>query len=154
MRTDEIFSRLNPEERIILYAVGALDKPLRSKVKLQKLLFLGSNVFDDINELMRFEPRFLEPYSEVIVSVTEQLETLGLIQKKRRLHPYSHGGGGVRSASTSASVGLVMADFRVTNDLNDNDVLTFIYACYPQYPGVASMGGPSEEPHEGCRIPA
>ena len=65
MRTDEIFSRLNPEERIILYAVGALDKPLRSKVKLQKLLFLVSNVFDDISELMRFEPHFLGPYSEV-----------------------------------------------------------------------------------------
>lgn len=135
MRSYEIFSRLNPEERIILYAVGALDRPLRSKVKLQKLLFLVSNVFDDINELMRFEPHFLGPYSEVIVSVTEQLETLGLIQKETEGYTLTPMGAEVFARLRPVpQLVSVMADFKeLLNDLNDNDVLTFIYACYPQY---------------------
>ena len=71
---------LEDEEKIIIYSLGALDgTPLKSKIKLQKLLFLFSNVFDSYKELLEFEPHLFGPYSETINQLIEDLETLGII---------------------------------------------------------------------------
>ncbi|WP_050559665.1 hypothetical protein [Methanocaldococcus villosus] len=79
----KIFEELEPEEKIILYALGALNNtPLNSKIKLHKLLFLVSNVFPQLNELLEFEEHFLGPYSEKINYILDDLISLGLVEKK------------------------------------------------------------------------
>ncbi len=135
MEPQEIFERLNPEERLILYAVGALDRPLRSKVKLQKLLFLVSNVFSEIDDLLQYEGHFLGPYSEIVENLAQQLETQGLIEKDDDGYHLTHLGQGVFSNIRPApQLVSVMDDFKeMLNDLKDDDIMTFIYACYPAY---------------------
>jgi hypothetical protein len=74
---------LNDEEKIVLYSIGALgSRPLKSKVKIQKLLYLFSTIFPDFGELLEYEPHLLGPYSEIVDNVLEDLLTLGLVQKK------------------------------------------------------------------------
>lgn len=127
---------LNDEEKIVLYSIGALDsRPLKSKVKIQKLLYLFSNVFSDFGDLLEYEPHLLGPYSEIVDNVLEDLLTLGFIQKEGNSYTLTIIGQTVfNSIKPKKELIDVMNDFKeFLHDLPDNEVLTFIYAFYPDY---------------------
>lgn len=127
---------LNDEEKIVLYAIGALDsQPLRSKVKLQKLLFLFSKVFPDFADLLEYEPHLLGPYSEIVDNVLEDLLTLGLVEKERNSYKLTTKGQEIFNSIKAKKEFLeVMNDFKdFLHDLPYNEVLTFVYAFYPEY---------------------
>ena len=74
---------LNDEEKLILFTIGSLDQtPIRSKIKIQKILFLISNVFKGFQNLLEFEPHLFGPYSETLDYVLESLIKLGLVKKE------------------------------------------------------------------------
>lgn len=127
---------LNDEEKLVLYAIGAVDNsPLKSRIKIQKLMFLISNVFKDFQGLLHFEPHFFGPYSETLDNVLESLIRLGYVQSigsnfrltKSGLNAYS-------SLKPKPELARVIDDFkRFLNDLNDEEVLAFVYVSYPKY---------------------
>jgi len=127
---------LNDEEKIVLYSIGALDsQPLKSKVKIQKLLYLFSNVFPDFGELLEYEPHLLGPYSEIVDNVLEDLLTLGFVQKEGNYYTLTIKGQEIfDSLKPKRELIDVMNDFKeFLHDLPDNEILTFIYVFYPDY---------------------
>jgi uncharacterized protein YwgA len=73
--------RLNDEEKLVLYAIGAVDNsPLKSRIKIQTLMFLISNIFKDFQGLLHFEPHLFGPYSETLDNVLESLIRLGFVE--------------------------------------------------------------------------
>jgi len=127
---------LNDEEKIIIYSLGALDgNPLRSKIKLHKLLFLFSNVFKDYKELLEFEPHLFGPYSDTINYIIEDLEKLGLIKISGSQYILTDEGWEVyQKFKPKKELLSVLEDFKeFLNDLSDNEILAFIYVSYPEY---------------------
>lgn len=127
---------LNDEEKLILYSLGALDNtPLRSKVKIQKLLFLVSNVFKGFQGLLKFEPHLLGPYSETVNDVLESLMKLELVEQKGARYQLSEEGLHIFNAlDPKPDLVSVIEDFKAfLHDLSDEEVLTFIYVTYPDY---------------------
>lgn len=132
----DLFSALNEEEKIILYSLGASNNsPINNKTKLQKMLFLISNVFPDYQELIDFEPHLFGPYSEDVEVIIEDLIRIGLVDNKgnkyfltkKGIDLYSH-------LKPKNDLMHVIEDYKeFLNDLTNNELLTFIYVSYPEY---------------------
>lgn len=127
---------LNDEEKLVLYAIGAVDNsPLKSRIKIQKLMFLISNVFKDFQGLLHFEPHLFGPYSETLDNVLESLIRLGYVQSIGSNFRLTNSGlNAYSSLKPKPELARVIDDFkRFLNDLNDEEVLAFVYVSYPKY---------------------
>jgi len=127
---------LNDEEKLILFTIGSLGRaPIRSKIKIQKILFLVSNVFKGFQNLLEFEPHLFGPYSETLDYVLEALIKLGLVKKEGSSFLLTDDGQTlVRSLKPKAELLTVINDFKsFLNDLSDEEVLAFVYSSYPQF---------------------
>jgi len=127
---------LNDEEKLILFTIGSLDlAPIRSKIKIQKILFLISNVFKGFQNLLEFEPHLFGPYSETLDYVLESLIKLGLVKKEGSSYRLTDDGQElVGSLKPKPELINVINDFKsFLNDLSDDEILVFIYASYPQF---------------------
>ena len=133
----KIFNDLEPEEQIIIYALGALNNtPLKSKIKLHKLLFLVSTVFPKLNNLLEFEEHLFGPYSERINYVLDDLIKLGLAEKKgKSTYQLTELGYELyKRLKPRPELIEVIEDFKeLLHDLSDNEILAFIYVSYPNY---------------------
>lgn len=131
----EYVIKLEPDQRLILYAIGALDEPLKSKVKLQKLFFLVTNVFEDLNNIFDFEHHLLGPYSEEIDNITNELIKLGLVRKRGSSFVLTNKGNYIyKTLNPKLELREVINDFKnFLNDMSDDQILTFIYVFYPGY---------------------
>ncbi len=132
----ELYSALNEEERVILFALGAANNsPINTKTKLQKLIFLISNVFPDYKELIDFEPHHFGPYSEDIVVIVEDLIQLGLVESKGNQFFLTERGVDIFSQIRPAErLMRVIEDFKeFLDDLTNDEILTFVYVTYPEY---------------------
>lgn len=132
----DLYSALNEEEKVILYSLGALSgSPINNKTKLQKLLFLTSNVFPDYKELIDFEPHLFGPFSEDIEVIIEDLIRIGLVDNKG--DKYFLTGRGISLFShlkPADELMRVIEDFKgFLNDLTNDELLTFVYVSYPEY---------------------
>ena len=133
---NKLINSLNNEEKLLLYSIGALNNiPIRSKTKLQKLLFLFSNIYRDFQEPLEFEPHLLGPYSETIDYMLEDLMRLDLIDKRNRGYLLTSKGHEIYAElKPDKEVMKVIEDFKeFLNNMSDDEVLTFIYVFYPKY---------------------
>ncbi|MEW6010643.1 MAG: hypothetical protein AB1604_05070 [Euryarchaeota archaeon] len=126
---------LEPDQKLILYAIGALEEPLKSKIKLQKLFFLVSNVFKDLNDIFEFEPHLFGPYSEELDNLSLELIKLGLVEKKGSSFILSEKGYyHFAELKPKKELKKVICDFKdFLNDIPDDEILTFVYVFYPDY---------------------
>ena len=127
---------INDEEKLVLFSIGALGNiPLRSKIIIQKLLFLIANVFKGFHELLRYEPHLYGPYSETVENVLYSLVKVGYIEKIENQYRLSKEGVNIfKSLHPKPELVNVIEDFkRFLNDLNFNELLAFIYVSYPEY---------------------
>lgn len=136
MNALEIVKDLEEEEKLIIYALGAFkSRPLKSKIKLQKLIFLISNVFKEYKQLFEFEPHLFGPYSETLDAILDNLVKLGLIKKEKSEFSLTKKGLEVyKILKPKKELIQVIEDFKeFLHDLSDEEILTFIYVSYPQY---------------------
>ncbi len=126
---------LEGDQKLVLYAVGALDTPLKTKIKLQKLFFLVTNVFKDMDNLFKFEAHLFGPYSETLDELSEELISLGLIEKNNAEFSLTPLGlEEYHSLTPNNELKKVINDFKeFLNDMTDDEVLIFIYAFYDDY---------------------
>lgn len=127
---------LNDEEKLILFTIGSLNRaPIRSKIKIQKILFLISNVFKGFQDLLEFEPHLFGPYSETLDFVLDSLIKLGLVKKEGSNYSLTDDGQRlVKSFKPKPELINVINDFKsFLNDLSDDEILVFIYASYPRF---------------------
>jgi uncharacterized protein YwgA len=134
--TKKFGPELSDEEKILVYALGALGhSPLRTKVMIQKLLFLFSNVFTGFKGLLRFEPHLLGPYSETVENTLQSLIQLGLVQERGSGYQLTSDGQELFDMlSPKEEIVKVISDFKeFLHDLSEDEILTFIYSIYPEY---------------------
>ena len=132
----EIHNILNEEEKIILCSLGAANNsPINTKTKLQKLIFLISNVFPDYKELIDFEAHHFGPYSEDIEVIVEDLIQIGLVEDERNQFFLTEKGKDAFSQLRPAEELMqVIEDFKeFLSDLTNDEILTFVYVTYPDY---------------------
>lgn len=133
---DKLFNNLEDEEKVVIYSLGALDNnPLRSKIKIQKLLFLISNVFKEYKDLLEFEPHLFGPYSETLDYLVQDLQKLGLIEIEGSRYKLTKNGFELyQQLKPKRELMNVVEDFKeFLNDLPDEEILAFIYVSYPDY---------------------
>ncbi len=133
---DKLFNNLEDEEKIVIYSLGALDNnPLRSKIKIQKLLFLISNVFKEYKDLLEFEPHLFGPYSETLDYLVQDLQKLGLIEIEGSRYKLTKKGFELyQQLKPKKELIEVVEDFKeFLNDLPDEEILAFVYVSYPDY---------------------
>lgn len=134
------FNSLEDEEKIVLFSIGALDNtPIKSKTKLQKLLFLVSNVFEGYKDLLVFEPHLYGPYSEILDTILEDLIKMELVIKKGNGFKLSETGYELyKRLKPKDELNSVIEDFKdFLNDLSEDEILTFVYVSYPKYTSEA-----------------
>lgn len=127
---------LHGDQKLLIYSIGILDEPLRSRIKLQKLFFLVSNVFKDMDDLFKFEPHLFGPYSEPLDDLCRELIALDLIRENNRrgFRLTTKGWEEFKKIRPQKELKEVISDFKqFINDIPDNELMTFIYACYPDY---------------------
>ena len=127
---------LSDEEKILIYALGALNNsPLQTKVMIQKLLFLFSNVFTDFKGLLHYEPHLLGPYSETVENTLQSLIQLGYVSNKGNGYQLSSEGLEVFEALVpKEEIVHVISDFKdFLHDLSEDEILAFVYSVYPEY---------------------
>ena len=131
----ELLGQLEDDEKIVLYVIGASDQPLRSKLKIQKILFLVTNVFEDLNDLLKYEPHLMGPYSERVDYLLKDLGQLGLVIVINSNYSLTPKGRNVFvRLKPKKELSDVIDDFKAfLNDLSDNEIMTFIYTFYPKY---------------------
>ncbi|MDH7508937.1 MAG: UPF0175 family protein [Methanomassiliicoccales archaeon] len=126
---------LELEEQVVLYCIGALNRPLRSELYLQKLLFLVSNVFPELKDELRFEPHLMGPYSFKVSQILEDLITDELVEKRKGGYKLTQTGGRTFSSLTlPRELRNVIEEFKdILPDLTEDELLVFVYALYPDY---------------------
>lgn len=127
--------KLEPDQNLILYAIGALDKPLKSKVKIQKLFFLVTNVFKELESLFFFEHHLLGPYSEEVEVISSELIKLGFVKKVGSSFVLTpKGKEEYNNLKPREDLENVINDFKeFLNNMPDDKILTYIYVFYPDY---------------------
>lgn len=126
----------NDEEKLLIYCLGTLNNtPLRTKIKVQKLIFLFSNAFPNFQRLLRYEPHLLGPYSETVENTLSELIKLELITEKDGGYKLTQKGMSVfKHLNPKKEIIAVLSDFKdFLHDLSDDELLAFIYFSYPNF---------------------
>jgi len=137
----ELFNSLEDEEKLVIFALGSLDNtPLRSKIKLQKLLFLISNVFKEYKDLLEFEPHLFGPYSETLDNIIDDLIKLGLVEREGSRYRLTQKGFELyKKLKPKKELIEVIEDFKnFLNDMSDKEILTFVYVSYSDFIGESA----------------
>lgn len=131
---EEMVKKMDPYEKIILYGAGSPDSPLKTKVKLQKLMFLCSKALPDIiGTDLSFEAHKKGPYSEDVEEILNSIEDkklisipgLNLTPLGKRALQYIHPKEPIKS---------VVDEYRLfLSSLSEDELLTLVYVTYPEY---------------------
>lgn len=133
---NKLYESLEDDERIILYSIGALNNtPLTGKTKLQKLLFMVSEVFVNLKDLLDFDDYLLGPYSEKIDAILENLIKLDLVTNENSKYYLSSIGLEIfKRIKPKKNLSSVIEDFKeLLHDVTEDYLLIFIYVTYPEF---------------------
>lgn len=139
-KLQKYYTHLEDEEKVLLYSIGALDNtPIRNKTKLQKLLFLTSNVFENYQDLLCFEPHLYGPYSEYIEDILDDLIKMEIVAEDRKQYKLTALGEELyKRLKPREELIAVIEDFKLfLNDLTNDELLAFVYVTYPKYTSEA-----------------
>ena len=131
---DSVLRSLNSMEKLMLYTAGSNSKELRSKVKMQKVLFLVSEALPEaFRGELRFEAHKKGPYSQTVDDYLNALQDAGLMDLPSCA--LTDAGRSIAGdvVPRQPLKGIVdgMKDFVV--HLSEDELLLVIYNDYPEY---------------------
>lgn len=129
-------SEMEASQRIILYCIGALDKPIKKQVDIQKIIFLSKISLPEIFEdLYTFQKHKKGPYSERIDEDLYVLRNSGFIEEPgfilSDIGREAYREISLRVKEPLKSTILENKDF--VSGLSEDELLTFIYVVFPEY---------------------
>ena len=118
---------------IVLLCHAGGDEPVRGMTKMQKLVFMLSQIYGR-DEEMGFEPDMYGPYSEIVDEEVHHLEGLGILSGRGNRIGIT--AAGIKAAEALAEqepeMSKVVARYKIMfNDMTTNEVLAYVYATYP-----------------------
>lgn len=129
-----VLRSLDPIEKLMLYVAGSEGKDLKSKVKMQKVMFLISDAFPDIfGDDIRFEAHKKGPYSQTVEDYLESMEDVGLINLPSC--SLTEFGKEVSSGAVPREPlkGVVDSMKDLVTHLSEDEMLLMIYNDFPEY---------------------
>lgn len=132
----DILKGLDASQRVILFCLGSLHRPLSEEVELQKLLFLSTVQLPDVfKDTFTFEKYRKGPYSERINEDLSVLSNsgyvgchdLGLTDAGYGL--YDHIEKNVKEPLKS----VLISNKEFVSKLTEDELLTFVYTVFPEY---------------------
>lgn len=118
---------------IVLLCHAGGDEPVRGRTKMQKLVFMLSQIYGR-DEEMGFEPDMYGPYSEIVDEEVRHLEGLGILSSRGNRIGITAAGIKVAEALAEQEPEMfkVVARYKTMfNDMTTNEVLAYVYAMYP-----------------------
>ena len=125
---------LNSMEKLMLYTAGSNTQELKSKVKMQKVLFLVSKALPQaFGDELRFEANKKGPYSQTVDDYLNALQDVGLI-KLPSCTLTEEGQAVVDDVVPREPLkGIVDSMKDVVVHLSEDELLLMIYNDYPEY---------------------
>lgn len=134
----EIEKRLedNSLHKFIILLTHANDEPIRGKLKLQKMMFVLSQIIDDIIEQSSDEVDNCGPYSEIVGEelrymkqeniLSESYGKISLTNKGKRLAKE------LAKYVDESTTDLLKECKLFFNDMTSKELLTYVYLAYPK----------------------
>lgn len=127
---------MDASQRLIIYCLGASEKPIEHKVDIQKILFLTSMEYPDLfKDVFTFQKYKKGPYSERVDENVSVISNSGYIAgaefglSDEGYMVYKEIEKRVKEPLKSSILNNI--DFVV--GLSENELLTFIYVVFPEY---------------------
>lgn len=129
-----VMRSLNSMEKLMLYTAGSNTQELKSKVKMQKVLFLVSKALPQaFGDELRFEANKKGPYSQTVDDYLNALQDVGLI-KLPSCTLTEEGQAVVDDVVPREPLkGIVDSMKDVVVHLSEDELLLMIYNDYPEY---------------------
>ena len=129
-----VMRSLNSMEKLMLYTAGSNTQELKSKVKMQKILFLVSEALPKaFGGELRFEAHKKGPYSQTVDDYLNALQDVGLI-KLPSCTLTEEGQAVVDDVVPREPLkGIVDSMKDVVVHLSEDELLLMIYNDYPEY---------------------
>lgn len=118
---------------IIMLAHACGGSPVEGNVKLQKLVFMLSDI-DDNAEAMGFYPDMYGPYSDIVAGEVRYLSDLGILSIDGNKTGITDAGKSIAEqlAEEDSDMFSTIAEYKeMFNDMSTNEVLTYVYLLYP-----------------------
>ncbi|MEE9115529.1 MAG: hypothetical protein V3U09_01370 [Thermoplasmata archaeon] len=137
MKPSDIMRKLNSIQKHALLVLEANDEAsVRGKLWFQKEVFLLSRAVSDLAEELDYEPALMGPLSETLDWNLDQLEAIGLLQRRDSTFSITKTGRKcVRliSNDVSASTLELIAELKeLLNDLSKDELLALVYSMHPE----------------------
>lgn len=118
---------------ILLFSANNFG-PIRGKLWFQKELFLISENISQLEDETDFDEDLLGPYSELADVELEQLQTEGIVDKKKlKLTPFGKEVAKWMESKARRNFLKLISDIKsFLNDLTKDELLGFIYFSYPE----------------------
>ncbi len=122
-------------QKFIILSVHVNGEPIRGRTKIQKILFLLSDVIQDIKDQSSYEADNYGPYSEVVNSELEYLEQIGVLLCGNAEISTTNVGSEIAeelAKTEDKDTMVLLSDYKAfLNDLPTNEVLAYVYSAYP-----------------------
>lgn len=127
---------MDASQRLIIYCMGALDKPVKDEVNIQKIIFLSAMSYPGIfRDMYTFRKHKKGPYSEKIDEDLNVISNSGLVKgsdfdlSKDGRRIYKQIEAGVKEPLRSA----IPENKEFVSDLSQDELLTFVYTAFPEF---------------------
>lgn len=132
---EKILEDCDELQKFIILSVDANREPIRGRIKLQKMMFMLSNIIPEVAEQGSYDADNFGPYSEVVNSELEYLENVGVLLSGRSEIATTDVGREIAEDLARGedkdrlSVLRSYKDF--LNDLPSKELLAYIYSAHP-----------------------
>ena len=122
-------------QKFIILLANANDEPIRGQLKLQKMMFLLSDIIEEIKEQNSYGADDSRPHSDIIKEKSQYLEQIGVL---------TSGPDGITITSEGKEIAKemlkkvdkdiidVLSEYKeFLNDLSSNELLSYVYSAYP-----------------------
>ena len=132
---EKILQDGNDLHKFIILLANANDEPIKGMLKLQKMMYVLSNIMEEIKEQCRYDADNYGPYSKVISEETRYLEQIGVLTGDVEEIALTQIGKEIAQElyknedEKLLHILNVYKDF--LNSMTRNELLAYIYSAYP-----------------------
>lgn len=129
-------SNMDASQRLVLYCLGALGKPVENEVDIQKIMFLSSIALPELlNRVYTFQEYKKGPYSERINEDVAVIKSSGYLSESD--FELSDEGqeifNEIEKRVKEPLKSTVLENKEFVSGLTEDELLTFIYVIFPKY---------------------
>ena len=135
MMEEKVLENGNELQKFIVLLADINDEPIHGQLKLQKIMFLVSEIVEKVKEQSKYEVSDYGPYSEIVEKELHYLEQIGVLTSK---------GAGITVTKEGKEIAKEIMDKvemniigalseykKFLNNLSSDELLAYVYSAYP-----------------------